>query len=87
MEITVVVGTTNLSGGGTEYRAQRVIVHPNFNLNSLTGDIGLIEVKGQITFSSKVRAIHLPSSDISKANQAVVVSGWGKVSVSIKNVI
>lgn len=54
-------------------------------MNYLTGDLALLKVKGEITFSSKVSPIGLPLDDISKADQPVVVSGWGKISVSIKD--
>ncbi|XP_033229482.1 chymotrypsin-2-like [Belonocnema kinseyi] len=78
--ITVVVGTNNLSKGGSKYRGEKIIVHPKFSMNYLTGDIALLKVKGEITFSSKVSPIGLPSEDVSKADLPVVVSGWGKVS-------
>ncbi|XP_033229481.1 chymotrypsin-2-like [Belonocnema kinseyi] len=80
-KITVVVGTNDLTRGGTRYEAKRLVVHPNFSMAKITGDVALIELASAVTFSKSVSSIALPTSDITKAHTHVVVSGWGKKSV------
>lgn len=83
-QVTVVAGTNNLTLGGTQYKAKRLVVHPNFDLRKVAGDIGLIEINGTITFNARIGKVSLPSTDVSDANTRVVVSGWGKTWVSGK---
>ncbi|XP_051170628.1 uncharacterized protein LOC127287634 [Leptopilina boulardi] len=77
-QVTVVAGTNNLTLGGTQYKAKRLVVHPNFDLRKIAGDIGLLEINGTITFNARIGKVSLPSTDVSDANTRVVVSGWGK---------
>lgn len=84
--MTIVAGTNNLTLGGTEYKAKRLVIHPNFDLKKIANDIGLIEIDGTITFSTKIGKVSLPTTDISNSNTKVVVSGWGKTWVSKNNI-
>ncbi|CAH1255088.1 PRSS2 [Branchiostoma lanceolatum] len=77
--ITAVVGDHDLSRNeGTEQsvHGSQIIVHPNYNDNTLNNDIMLIKLQHPVTLNSRVRAASLPSSMVSDGT-TVTVTGWG----------
>ncbi|XP_033229480.1 chymotrypsin-2-like [Belonocnema kinseyi] len=79
-QVTVVVGTNDLTQGGIKHKSKRLIVHPDYSGYDLTNDIGLIELDSPLNFSSKVSKISLPNKDIKIPLTPVVVTGWGQTS-------
>ncbi|RMZ99736.1 chymotrypsin-like elastase family member 2A, partial [Brachionus plicatilis] len=73
-------GTNNLNEANiTTYQISRVTIHENYNSRSKENNIALIKLTEEITESSKISTICLPSSTDEKniINQQVYTAGWG----------
>lgn len=80
--IRVLVGTNDLHLGGKTYKAQKYIIHENYNRpQRLANDIALIQVE-TIQFNNKVKPIKYSSNFVS-ADVDVQTTGWGRLGVSI----
>lgn len=81
--VRVVVGATLVSTGGTQYRTDRIINHPNYNNRTLANDIAVIRTAEPIVFNALVQPISLPRNDVPVAGGvASTLSGWGQFRVS-----
>lgn len=59
----ILVGTNDLSTGGTYHSIQAFVSHPEFNKPRFAYDVGLMSIAGTIEFSDRVQAIDL-SADV-----------------------
>jgi len=75
----VVVGSNTLNFGGTTYRVSQVITHQAYNPNTNQNDIALLRISGQITYSTKVKAIKLAQTAPAPGSM-LTLSGWGTTS-------
>lgn len=83
--LTIHVGTNLLSETGTVYKAKQVIPHKDFNPSRLVNDIGLIILSTPIEYAEKVQPVVFASStELAPAGSACVLSGWGRLRVSVK---
>ncbi len=85
--LAVVIGINNVSTTlstvpNLVYYVNKTKYHDSFNINNspLKYDIGLIQLKKNVTFTSNVSLICLPSSasdSVNVLNKKVVLTGWG----------
>jgi secreted trypsin-like serine protease len=62
-------------------------VHPNWNANTLAGDIALIKFPAPVEFNDNIRPICLPpSTDPNHSGDPVTLAGWGRPSDSISTI-
>lgn len=64
---------------------ENLIAHAGFNKLLHIHDIGLIEIKGVITFNDTVQPIDLPTADRNFDTYPLLATGWGRLSVSISD--
>lgn len=92
-DIQILVGTNQLSSGGSFYRVKKIILHPKFGQPKLdesesgqlqfANDIGLIQTDSLITFNEKVQPIEYSEKEIEVGNEKLQVTGWGLLNVSV----
>ncbi|XP_062559146.1 chymotrypsin-2-like [Armigeres subalbatus] len=83
-EITVVAGTNSLSRGGSLHQVDRIVVHTNFNVQTLVNDVAVMRVRTPFILSQSIVAVQMASEYVSLAYGALV-SGWGRVSMDNPN--
>ncbi|XP_012272592.1 chymotrypsin-2 [Orussus abietinus] len=83
--MSIVVGSNDLSTGGTEYKTKRYIPHPDYVRGVRIDDIGLLEVNQLIDYSANVAPVDLPFADFNESDQIAVFTGWGYTEVSGPN--
>ncbi|KAJ1910915.1 hypothetical protein IWQ60_010403 [Tieghemiomyces parasiticus] len=60
----------------SQYKGSKIVVHPNFNVETLENDIALVKVTKQVSFSSTVQPVKILTSSIKSGDQATAI-GWG----------
>ena len=87
--MTVTLGDYNIDKSeGTEQtvKADKVYIHPHFNVSTTDNDIALIKFEKPITFSWAIQPIALPLADHDiNTGTFCVVSGWGKRSLTAED--
>jgi trypsin len=79
---TLVAGEHNLnSNEGTEQSrsVSQIVVHPNYNANTMANDIAVMRVSSPFTLNTYVKAVTIPSASFTPASQ-LTVAGWGTLS-------
>ncbi|XP_062870655.1 coagulation factor XI-like isoform X2 [Trichomycterus rosablanca] len=81
-QLSVRTGLTKLSEKGTGYELENIIIHPQYNENSLINDIALLKTNKPITFSDYVRPVCLmeAKNEPSFLGKKCTVTGWGRLS-------
>lgn len=75
-QITIRYGSINHEAGGRVRTVRRVIVHPNFDRNSMENDIAIIKLRRR---GRSVTHVNLPPRQFAlRTNDNVTVSGWGQ---------
>lgn len=78
----MVVGTTDLKSGGTQYTVKTLIVHEKYNDPLLANDIGLLEINGTIQFDGeKVQPISYSDRFVGEGER-LLITGFGRLGVS-----
>ncbi|XP_053688913.1 chymotrypsin-2-like [Sabethes cyaneus] len=75
--VLVLTGTQRLSTGGTNHQADRIIVHPFFNILTLENDVAVIRVRTPIMLTGDTAAISMASTYLS-IGYGAFISGWGR---------
>uniref|UniRef100_A0A1Q3G3B5 Putative trypsin-like serine protease n=1 Tax=Culex tarsalis TaxID=7177 RepID=A0A1Q3G3B5_CULTA len=76
-DVTVLVGTTQLSRGGFRFRADQFFLHPNWDRTKARNDIGLIRIKGlMLSMHGKVEKATF-GADFVRSGTEAIVTGWG----------
>uniref|UniRef100_C6ZQY2 trypsin n=1 Tax=Ochlerotatus triseriatus TaxID=7162 RepID=C6ZQY2_OCHTR len=76
-EMTVVVGTTQLSRGGTRFRVARLVVHPEYDRSRAANEIALVQIRGIFLWlPNRVGKIEISKSYIEDGTEATI-TGWG----------
>lgn len=82
-QLSVRVGSSNKTSGGSVFQLKRMIIHPNYEVASTDYDFGLLELANLLKFSDKIKPIALPSADFEIDDETIcVTSGWGKKSLN-----
>ncbi len=76
--------------GGVSYSVEEVIVHPNYNSNTMNNDIALIKLNNSISFNSNKQPINLMcdfQADLGAQNPGVeaTITGWGETETNNYN--
>jgi len=80
---TVIVGEHNLcdgltNEGGKAIKVKKMTLHPDYNKDTISNDIAVLELAEDLTFTKKVKPACLPSSETKDySGSASTVSGWG----------
>lgn len=84
--LQIVVGSIFLGSSGFLYSASKFYIHPMYNQISLQNDdIGLIEFRTAITFTSRIGAIALPAKN-TPVGLPVRLNGWGYLTDNLPRV-
>ncbi|CAF4836605.1 unnamed protein product [Pieris macdunnoughi] len=75
--IFVRVGTNKRTSGGNWYGVHSIVIHENFNANTLKNDISLLKIFSSIEFDTNIQPIKLPTSNIGPGVMCKL-TGWGK---------
>lgn len=81
LDVLTGISTLSKANEGERISAKRIILHPNYNDNSMENDIALIELSSPTT-ASVVRAATPADSQAFAMGQPVSVSGWGNLSTT-----
>lgn len=78
-QLKVRLGSTHWDTGGDLIDAAMVMIHPQYNPESLTYDFSLIKLAQHVTFSTIARPVRLvPANFQIYARITATVSGWGE---------
>ncbi|XP_037041568.1 chymotrypsin-1-like [Bradysia coprophila] len=77
---TILVGTNNLSSGGTYYGVERLIPHEHFDTPDAANDVALVKIRGSIQFNKHVKPIELDEEEVPDG-AVVQLTGWGRMEV------
>ncbi len=75
---TVSTGYTNLNNDPRRSGVSQIIIHPNYNPQSLENDIALIKLSSSLFLGSTRKAITMSTSNSYSSGTQAVVSGWGR---------
>lgn len=75
--MTVVVGSSDLSRAENIHNVKSVKIHEKFIPLKLENDLGVITLKSEIKYSDTVQPISLASDDVT-ADTTAIISGWGR---------
>lgn len=75
-DLEILVGTNDLSRGGSRYSVERFIIHEKYDKPEFANDIALIQLEDPISFDAKVQPIPLETKDKSCA-KGLLLTGWG----------
>ena len=82
--LTVMRGSRSLSSGGEERAVEHIVMHPDYDSNSLFNDIGLVRLAEPFDVS-RGETVQLQSAQLERAFGAPgacsVVTGWGTTTV------
>nr|XP_034825526.1 trypsin delta-like [Maniola hyperantus] len=79
-ELSVRLGSSWKTHGGEMYDVKESYVHPKYVRNTKVNDVGLVKLYSPLRFSARVLPIRMVARETSlPANQAAIVSGWGKL--------
>lgn len=82
--LTIHVGNNLLSETGVVYKAERAIIHDNFQPWELVNDIGLLVLLNLIEYTNLIKPISLATIDVVAPDHSYTLSGWGIILVSDK---
>ena len=59
-------------------KVKKMTLHPDYNKDTISNDIAVLELAEELTFTKKVKPACLPSSETKDySGRASTVSGWG----------
>lgn len=79
--IYAVVGALRRLSGGVSVKLNKITAHEKYNPYRILNDVSLLRTAEEITFTDVIQPIALPSADL-PADSQVLLSGWGRTSVS-----
>ena len=77
------IGSDNLyAQGGSSYDADEIIIHNDYNSNTMNNDIALIKLENPISFNSSIQSVLLMCDNqvdlgVQDAGEMSWVTGWG----------
>lgn len=77
-DLHIYVGSNDLKGNGTYYKAEKIIVHQQHNSPPLANDIAVIRIQGALELSDRVKAIEYSAEEVPD-DVVAQVTGWGLV--------
>ncbi|XP_019525187.2 chymotrypsin-1-like [Aedes albopictus] len=80
-DIVVFAGSNRLSEGGRRHRVDRIVLHPNFDVELYHNDVAVLRVVEPFIFSDEVQPIAM-RAEYAESGLNVTVSGFGRESIS-----
>ncbi|KAM3960238.1 brachyurin [Aphomia sociella] len=82
LQLTVVLGSQYLFYGGTRIVSSTVVIHPQWNQNTLHNDVGVIYLPQNVIFSNSIQPISLPANQLNEqfAGEWAIAAGYGRTS-------
>ncbi|CAK1549508.1 unnamed protein product [Leptosia nina] len=80
-QFTVVLGSLRLFSGGTRVNTNNVVMHPQWNPNTLTNDVAVITIN-RVNFNNNIQSINLASGSNAFVGTWAVAAGYGATSDS-----
>jgi len=72
------------SGYEQEIQALELIIHKDYDEDSVVNDIGIVKLAAKMNLNDRVKIVELPPVNApTAAGTAVTVAGWGEVVVSL----
>lgn len=66
-------------------KVQNIICHENYSMAGIRGDIALVQLTEEVSFTKYVRKICLPEAKMKLSeNDSAIVTGWGALSMNGK---
>lgn len=82
--VFAVVGAWHINNDGTTMNISKIVNNKGFARETMLNDISLLLTTESITFSEYVKPIALPIENLPEnGDYPVLLSGWGRVTVSI----
>ncbi|CAG9860207.1 unnamed protein product [Phyllotreta striolata] len=78
--LSILAGTKNIDEKGTAIKVEYFIMHEKYDTETYTYDydIAILKLSKNLTFSSKIQPILLPSEDTQvSVGEPVTIAGWG----------
>ncbi|KAL3460902.1 trypsin-like cysteine/serine peptidase domain-containing protein [Aspergillus heterothallicus] len=76
--LSIRAGSSSSSGGGTVVRVSSIAQHPDYDAQTTDNDISILTLAQDLTFSSAIQAVNLPtSSALPAAGTIATATGWG----------
>lgn len=86
--VVAVVGSVDRRKAGVTIKLNKITSHEKWDRTRIVNDISLIRTASEIIFSNTIQPIALPTHDLpNEGNTSVVLSGWGKNSISVRNIL
>jgi len=82
-EIYIAIGSNRLDAPHAVHEVISFVIHPDYNMLFRIHDIGLIRSSRKMEFNEHVQPIALPNFDYDYDNFPLIVTGWGRLWVSI----
>lgn len=77
VDLTIRAGSNHTREGGEVYEVQKIVIHPNFDEETLDSDLALIKFTESITVDHAISTV-LPQANASiKMSLGVDLTGWG----------
>lgn len=78
------IGSTFPNHGGSIYPFETIIVHPNFDLDSLINDVAIMRTINPIVFSDVASAAAIAGPNYNLGDNTLLTAvGWGQTMVRI----
>jgi len=81
----IAVGSNRLDAPHAVHEATSFVIHPDYNMLQRVHDIGLIHLSKKMELNEHVQPIALPNFDYDYDNFPLIVTGWGRLWVSIQH--
>ncbi|KAL2816008.1 trypsin-like cysteine/serine peptidase domain-containing protein [Aspergillus cavernicola] len=76
--LSIRAGSTQNASGGTVVPVSAIAVHPDYNEDTVDGDISILTLGRELTFGNGIAAVDLPtSSSLPSAGTTATATGWG----------
>ncbi|KAL4712478.1 hypothetical protein ACJJTC_007494 [Scirpophaga incertulas] len=75
-DFSVRVGTSILNNGGSVHEVSTVVVHPNYNPNTVDSDLAILVLRKNVTVRLQVLPVRVAAFDAPDGAEVTIV-GWG----------
>ncbi|KAH8324517.1 hypothetical protein KR074_009276 [Drosophila pseudoananassae] len=76
--LSVRVGSTDSNSGGQSVRVSKILLHEDYDENTVANDVAVLRLESRLTLNASVRAIPL-AYKVPRTADSARVSGWGAI--------
>ncbi|XP_058116975.1 trypsin delta-like [Anopheles ziemanni] len=81
-QVTIYGGSTSRNTGGKQFKVTEIVVHPNFDTDTIDNDISVLRVSTPFVPNTNIAPVSLVAADYSYPNGAIAyVAGWGRITI------